>query len=237
MTATVAGHDVIVGRASLLRASGIEIDAELEAQARELQARGLTVAFAAIDRSRQLVIGLRDELRDGALDAVAGLQHRGLDVMLLSGDEPAVARAFAQLVGIDHVVGGVRPEGKLAQITRLQADGEIVAMVGDGLNDGPALAAADLAVSIDSATDLAIEASDVVLTRGDLRGLPAAFALSSATMRTIRANMAWAVGYNVVMLPLAASGVLPPVVAAASMAMSSVIVVGNSLRLRRFARS
>jgi Cu+-exporting ATPase len=132
------------------------------------------------------------------------------------------------------VIGGVRPEGKLAEITRLQSAGEIVAMVGDGLNDGPALAAADLPISIDSATDMAIEASDVVLTRGDLCGLPASFALSTATMRTIRANMFWAVGYNVVTLPLAATGVLPPAIAAATMAMSSVIVVGNSLRQRRF---
>jgi Cu+-exporting ATPase len=214
VTATVDGHDVVVGRAGLLHAHGIEIDPRLVAHAREMQQRGLTVAHAAIDRTEQLVLGLRDELRPGAIDAVTQLRERGLDVLLLSGDEPIVAQAFGRAVGIEHVIGGVRPEGKLAEITRLQSAGEIVAMVGDGLNDGPALAAADLPISIDSATDMAIEASDVVLTRGDLCGLPASFALSTATMRTIRANMFWAVGYNVVTLPLAATG--------------------NSLRLRRF---
>jgi P-type E1-E2 ATPase len=194
----------------------------------------MTVAFAAVDRTEQLVLGMRDELRPGAREAVVQLAERGLDVVLLSGDEPAVAASFGAAVGIEHVVGGVRPEGKLAELRRLQERGEVVAMVGDGLNDGPALAAADLAVSVDSATDLAMEASDVVLTRGDLAGLPAAFALSAATMRTIRTNMLWAVAYNLVMLPLAALGVLPPVAAAGAMAASSVIVVGNSLRLRRF---
>jgi heavy metal translocating P-type ATPase len=236
VTATVDGHAVVVGRAGLLTAHGIEIEPGLRARAREMQVRGLTVAYASIDETHQLVLGLRDQLREGAADAVRELAERDLDVVLLSGDEPVVAEAFGAKLGIPTVIGGVRPEGKLAQVRALQEEGRVVAMVGDGLNDGPALAAADLAVSVDSATDLAIEASDVVLTRGDLAGLPAAFALSAATMRTIRSNMLWAVGYNVVTLPLAALGVLPPAVAAGTMAASSLIVVGNSLRLRRFRR-
>lgn len=233
VAATIDGRDVVVGRAALLADRGISVDPELQARAAQLHADGLTVAFAAVDDA-QLLIALRDELRPGARDAVAQLRSSGHDVVLLSGDEPVVAQAFAAQVGIDRVIGGVRPDGKLAEVRRLQEQGMVAAMVGDGLNDGPALAAADVSISIDTGTDLAIEASDIVLTRGDLRGLPAAFALSEATMRTIRSNMVWAVGYNIVMVPLAAFGILPPVVAAGTMAASSLIVVGNSLRLRGF---
>ncbi|MCB0877895.1 MAG: cation-translocating P-type ATPase, partial [Thermoleophilia bacterium] len=159
VAATVEGREVVVGRAGMLQARGIVLDPRLVARARELHARGLTAAFAAIDGDDQLVLGLRDELRPGAGEAVAALRERGLDVILLSGDEPAVAEAFGAAVGIERVIGGVRPEGKLEEVNRLRAEDRVVAMVGDGLNDGPALAAADLAITVDTATDVAIEAS------------------------------------------------------------------------------
>jgi Cu+-exporting ATPase len=165
---------------------------------------------------------------------VARLRELGLRPVLLTGDNEVTARAVAEEVGIDEVVAGVLPAGKAEAIVRLQDEGRVVAMVGDGVNDAPALAQADLGLSIGTGTDVAIEASDLTLVSGDLNGAADAIRLSRATLRTIKQNLGWAFGYNVAAIPLAVAGLLNPVVAGAAMAFSSVSVVANALRLRGF---
>ncbi len=167
-------------------------------------------------------------------EAVRELRSLGLRPVLLTGDNEATARAVASAVGVDEVVAGVLPAGKADVVGRLQAQGRVVAMVGDGVNDAPALARADLGLALGTGTDVAIEASDLTLVSGDLRGAADAIRLSRRTLGTIKENLFWAFAYNVAALPLAAAGLLNPLVAGAAMALSSLFVVGNSLRLRRF---
>jgi P-type E1-E2 ATPase len=179
-------------------------------------------------------VAVADTVKDSAADAIAALHRRGLHTILLTGDNTAAADSVAARVGIDTVVADVLPQGKVDVIQRLRKEGKTVAMVGDGINDGPALACADLGLAIGRGTDVAIGAADIILVRDDLDIVPQSLDLARATMRTIRMNMVWAFGYNVAAIPVAAAGLLNPLIAGAAMAFSSFFVVSNSLRLRNF---
>ncbi len=230
----VEGRDVLVGRPGWLAPQGPAVpDALADAAAGSAQA-GRTVVAVAWDGRVRGLLAVADTVKPTSAAAVASLRELGLRPVLLTGDNETVARAVAAEVGIDDVVAGVLPEGKVDEVRRLQRDGRIVAMVGDGVNDAAALAQADLGLSMGTGTDVAIEAGDLTLVRGDLRVAADAIRLSRRTLGTIKGNLGWAFGYNVAALPLAAAGLLNPMIAGAAMAFSSVFVVTNSLRLRRF---
>jgi Cu+-exporting ATPase len=218
----VDGHDVVVGRPELLRDLAIDVPEH---------ARSVAVAWDGRYRGRLTV---KDTVKPTSPAAVAMLRRLGMRPVLLTGDCASTAAEVARAVGIDEVIADVLPEGKVAAVRRLQAGGAVVAMVGDGVNDAAALAAADLGIALGTGTDVAIEASDLTLVRGDLRLVPDAIGLSRATLGTIRGNLFWAFAYNVAAVPLAAAGLVTPVLAAGAMALSSLFVVGNSLRLLRF---
>jgi Cu+-exporting ATPase len=227
----VDGHGVQVGRPTLMAEWSLAIPAELDG------AHGGTAVLVAWDGRVRAQLVVADTVKPTSAEAVASLRELGLRPVLLTGDNEATARAVAAEVGIDEVIAEVLPADKAAVVRRLQEEGRVVAMVGDGVNDAPALAQADLGLAIGTGTDVAIEASDLTLVSGDLRAAADAIRLSRATLRTIRQNLAWAFGYNVAALPLAAAGLLNPVIAGAAMALSSVSVVANALRLRRFGRT
>ncbi|MFJ8848463.1 heavy metal translocating P-type ATPase [Streptomyces cyaneofuscatus] len=230
----VDGHTVLVGRPRLLADAGIALPPELAAALTEAGDQGRTAVAVAWDGAARGVLGVADAVKDGSAAAVAQLRALGLRPVLLTGDNRAVAEAVAREVGIDEVHAEVLPEEKVDVVKRLQAEGRSVAMVGDGVNDAAALATADLGLAMGTGTDAAIEASDLTLVRGDLKVTADAIRLSRRTLSTIRGNLVWAFGYNVAALPLAASGLLNPMIAGAAMAFSSVFVVTNSLRLRAF---
>jgi len=230
----VDGREVVVGRTKLLEEHAMAADADLARQCREWEQAGRTAVLVGWDGAVRGAIAVADTVKDSAAAAVAELRALGLHPILLTGDSEATARAVAAAAGIDEVIAGTLPAGKAAVIGRLRARGHRVAMVGDGINDGPALAAADLGLALGSGTDVAICAADVILLRDDLRCVPDAIRLSRATFATIRANLVWAFGYNVAAIPLAALGLLNPILAAAAMTLSSVFVVANSLRLQRY---
>ena len=231
---------VVVGRPGFLDAAGIDTTALL-ADVERLAADGRTPVLVAVDGVAVAVIAIADTLKPGSAEAVAALHRLGIRVTMLTGDNRRTADAIARAAGIDRVVADVRPDGKAAAIRVLQGEGTRVAMVGDGVNDAPALAAADVGIAMGTGTDVAMESSGVTLMRGDLRALVSAIALSRATMRNIRENLFWAFAYNVVLIPVAMGALFPffgilldPILAAGAMALSSVTVVSNALRLRRF---
>ena len=240
VAAVVEGHAVLIGRPAFLESRDVDVRSLRDA-ADELAAGGKTPVLVAIDGRPAAVVAIADTLKVGSIEAVAELHRLGLEVAMLTGDNETTARAIARQAGVDRVLADVRPDEKAAQVKRLQAEGKLVAMVGDGINDAPAIAQADVGIAIGTGTDIAIESGSVTLMSGDLRALVTAISLSRATMRNIKQNLFWAFAYNVALIPLAAglfyplTGILlDPIFAAAAMALSSVTVVSNALRLRRF---
>jgi Cu+-exporting ATPase len=238
VTGKVQGQEIAVGNAALMRDLGISTEDPRLAD--ESSLRAMSELYVAVDGRVVGVITVSDTLRPTSHEAVQKLQEMNVDVVLLTGDRFSAAKAIAQDVGIQRVVAEVLPEDKVAEIRRLQALGRVVAMVGDGINDAPALAQSDVGISMPRGTDIAIEASDIALMRSDLRGVPSAISLSRRTMATMKQNLFWAFVYNVIGIPIAAGVLYPftgvmlsPIIASAAMALSSVSVVTNSLRLRR----
>jgi Cu+-exporting ATPase len=232
--AVVEGRSVLVGRPSLLAERGLALSPVLGEAGARAEAAGRTVVAAGWDGAVRGLVAVEDRVKPSSREAVSELRRLGLEPVLLTGDNERTARSVALEVGIERVVAGVLPGEKAAEIRRLQEAGEIVAMVGDGVNDAPALAQADLGLALGTGADVAIEAGDVTLVSGDLRAAGDAVRLARRTLATIKGNLFWAFAYNVAAIPLAIAGLLDPIVAAAAMACSSLFVVSNSLRLRRF---
>jgi Cu+-exporting ATPase len=238
--ATVNGQSVLIGSAAFLAQHGIITDAA-SIDSDTCSRDGQTVVLLAINGHLAAAFGIADRVKETSIDAIKHLQRLGINIVMLSGDSERTAQAVGRMVGIDRVIAGVRPDGKLAQIKALQDGGDVVCMVGDGINDAPALAQADVGMAIGTGADVAMEASDITLVRGDLHGIVDAILLSRATMSTIRRNLCWAFGYNILMLPLAAGALqstlgwsLTPMLASAAMSLSSVSVVVSSLLLRKW---
>ncbi len=243
IAARVDGRDVLVGAERLMELRGVEVSAEARAEMNRLASHARAPLLVAVDGRLAAVMAVADPIKAEAEEAVASLKEMGLKVVMLTGDNRAVAEAVGKLVGIDQVLAEVLPDGKSTEVRRLQESGEVVAMVGDGINDAPALVQADLGVAMRTGTDLAMESADITVVRGDVRAVTDAVALARATFRTIRQNLFWAFAYNVAAIPLAAGVLYPwtgwtlsPIVASAAMSLSSVTVVTNSLRLKRFKR-
>jgi Cu+-exporting ATPase len=233
VTGIVDGRPVAAGNAAMMKQSGIDVTGAL-ASVEKLTKEGKALLLVAIDGAVAGVIAVADRIKPTSAGAVRELRRMGIDVIMLTGDNETTARAIAARAGIENVLAGVLPAGKADRIRRLQSEGKTVAMVGDGVNDAPALAQADVGFALGTGTDIAMEAADITLMKGDLATIALAIRLSSGTLRIIRQNLFWAFLYNVIAIPLAAFGLLTPVVAAGAMALSSVSVVTNSLRLRRF---
>lgn len=231
---TIDGRAVVVGRARLLAEHNLPLPADLAAAQASAEAKGHTAVFVGWDGQARAMFAVADALKPTSADAVRALRRLGLTPILLTGDNAAVARTVADAAGIDEAIAEVLPADKVDVVKRLQEQGKVVAMVGDGVNDAAALAQADLGLAMGTGTDVAIEASDLTLVRGDLMAAVDAIRLSRRTLGTIKGNLFWAFAYNVAALPLAAAGLLSPMIAGLAMALSSVFVVSNSLRLRRF---
>jgi Cu+-exporting ATPase len=238
--ATVGGRTLLLGNAKLIRDRGIDIG-ELAAKADMLATDGKTPVFAIVDGCVAGVLAVADQVRPESADAIRAMKALGLEVVMITGDNQRTADAVARQVGVDRVFAEVLPGDKARHVRELQEEKKVVGMVGDGINDAPALAQADVGIAIGTGTDVAIEASDITLIRGDLRGVVTAIELSKSTIRTVKQNLFWAFIYNVIGIPVAAGLLYPftgwlmsPVIASAAMSFSSVSVVTNSLRLRRF---
>jgi len=231
IVAIIDGRQVVVGSPRHIREQGINSDS-LDNQIDQLQTKARTAVLVTIDDVLAGVIGIADTVKDGSIEAITGLKALGLEVVMITGDNEKTAHAIAREVGIDRVFADVLPSDKVAAVKQLQAEGKRVGMVGDGVNDAPALAQADVGIAIGTGTDIAMESSDVTLISGDLRGVVRSVELSKATLRTIHQNLFWAFIYNIVLIPVAMMGLLIPMFAAGAMAFSSFFVVTNSLRLR-----
>ncbi len=243
ITARVAGKDLLLGNLRLMNERNISLNGET-ATIEKFASEGKTAMFVAIDNKFAGIVAVADTIRPESKDAIRALQNLDLEVVMMTGDNKRTAEAVAAQVGIKRVLAEVLPEGKAGEIIRLQAEKKFVGMVGDGINDAPALAAADVGIAVGTGTDVAIEASDITLIKGDLRGVVTAIALSKATIKAVKQNLFWAFVYNVVGIPVAGGALYPffgillsPVLASAAMSLSSVSVVANSLRLRSFKSS
>jgi Cu+-exporting ATPase len=230
--AVVEGREVLVGTRRLMERYGVDIGPAAAATAR-LEQAGKTAVIAAVNGRYAGIVAAADTIKETSPAAVARLKEMGLRVIMITGDNARTAQAIAAQVGIDEVLADVLPEDKAKEVRRLKAEGREVAMVGDGINDAPALATADIGMAVGTGADVAMEAADVTLMRGDLTGIADAIRMSRLTMRNIRQNLFWALGYNALGIPVAAIGLLAPWVAGAAMALSSVSVVLNALRLQR----
>jgi Cu+-exporting ATPase len=236
--ATIAGRTILIGNGKLMGDRGIDLD-DLDQKAQALATVGKTPVFAAVNGRACGVIAVADAVKRESAAAIRAMKALGLEVVMITGDNRRTADAVARAVGVDRVLAEVLPEDKARHVRELQEQKKVVAMVGDGINDAPALAQADVGISIGTGTDVAIEASDITLIRGDLRGVVSAIELSRSTIRTVKQNLFWAFVYNVIGIPVAAGALYPftgwlmsPIIASAAMAFSSVSVVANSLRLR-----
>jgi Cu+-exporting ATPase len=232
---------VLLGNENLMRDEGIDLR-EMRETAEELSGAGKTPMYVAIEGRLAGILAVADTLKEDSTDAVHALQDTGIETVMITGDNRRTAEAIGRQVGIDRVLAEVLPQEKAAEVRKLQTEKKVVAMVGDGINDAPALAQADVGIAIGTGTDVAMEASDITLIGGDLKGVAASIALSRATIRNIRQNLFWAFAYNTILIPVAAGALFPffgillnPMFAAAAMGMSSVTVVTNALRLRKFA--
>jgi Cu+-exporting ATPase len=230
--AEVNGKEILIGTRRLMNQYHVDAEQAYETMAR-LEESGKTAMLVAVDRRYAGMVAVADTIKDTSKAAVSRLKDMGIQVIMITGDNERTAKAIAAQVGIDHVRAEVLPEGKAEEVKKLQAEGRKVAMVGDGINDAPALATADIGMAIGTGTDVAMEAADVTLMRGDLSSIPDAILMSRKTMSNIKQNLFWALGYNTLGIPIAAVGLLAPWVAGAAMALSSVSVVLNALRLQR----
>jgi Cu+-exporting ATPase len=224
---------ILIGNKKLMKKRNISIDSVIE-RMEELEGQGKTAMLMAVDDKLAGIIAVADTVKESSTEAIKRLKDMGIEVIMITGDNQRTAEAIAKQVGVDRVLAEVLPEDKSAEVEKLKKDGKIVAMVGDGINDAPALASAHIGIAIGTGTDVAIEAADVTLMRGDLMGIVDTIRLSKATMRKIRQNLFWAFAYNIILIPVAALGLLNPVLAGGAMAFSSVSVVTNTLFLRRW---
>jgi len=231
--AVIGDKEILIGTRKLMIDKNIDIG-NIEASIVKLEDDGKTAMLMAIDNKAEAVLAVADTLKESSVEAIAALKKMNIDVYMITGDNKRTASAIAKLVGITNVLAEVLPENKAEEVEKLKKSGKTVAMVGDGINDAPALATADIGMAIGTGTDVAIEAADITLMRGDLLTIPAAIMLSRKTMRKIKQNLFWAFFYNIIGIPFAAFGLLSPMIAGGAMAFSSVSVVTNSLSLKRY---
>ena len=233
-SADIKGQTVLIGNQAFVESYDVHIDENALSNLEKLQNEAKTAVIMAVDGQAKAVFGIMDTLKESSIKAIRELHDLGLKVIMLTGDNQATARAIAQEANIDEVFAGLLPAGKTDKIKDLQAKGQKVAMVGDGINDAPALSQANVGIAIGTGTDVAIASAQIVSMSGDLLNVPLAIRLSKRILRVIKQNLFWAFFYNIILIPVAALGYLNPMFAALAMAFSSIFVVSNSLRLKRF---